>query len=120
VREGGSYHFPHEVTLAALREALDPISSKPRETHRPDEELNILYTGSNLIDAGDGSESPLGSVALLIGVGGRREIWRFGDGPRDHIAIAAGRPMRSSQPPAGASSRSGQAVPRPKRRRWRI
>jgi hypothetical protein len=96
VREGGSYHFPHEVTLAALREALDPISSKPGGTHRPDAELNILYTGSDLVDAGDGSKSPLGSVGLLIGVGGRREIWRFGDGSGQKIALAEGRPLLAS------------------------
>jgi hypothetical protein len=96
VREGGSYHFPHEVTLAVLREALDPISSKPGERHRDDAELNILYTGSDLIDAEDGSRSALGSVALLIGVGGRREIWRFGDEPKQKISLADGRPLRAS------------------------
>jgi hypothetical protein len=96
VREGGRYHFPHEVTLAALREALNPISSKPGETHSSDAKLNILYTGSDLVDDGDGSRSPLGSVGLLIGVGGRREIWRFGDGPGQKIALAKGRPLLAS------------------------
>jgi hypothetical protein len=112
VREGGRYHFPHEVTLGALREALDPISSKPGESHRPDAELNILYTGSELIDAQDGSKSPLGSVALLIGVGGRREIWRFGDGRKQKIALARGRPLRSSLPPAGAPPPGRRRVPK--------
>ena len=34
VREGGRYHFPHEVMQAALREALDPRSSEPGKPHR--------------------------------------------------------------------------------------
>jgi hypothetical protein len=33
-------------------------------------------------------------VAVLIGAGGRREIWRFGDEPDDEIDLARGRPMR--------------------------
>jgi hypothetical protein len=96
VRERGRYHFPHEVTQAALREALDPISSKPGAAHRSDSDLNILYTGSNEVGADGEILGPVGSVALLIGVGGRREIWRFGDGPSDSIVLAKGRPIRSS------------------------
>lgn len=113
VRERGRYHFPHEVTQAALREALDPISSKPGTAHRADSDLNILYTGSNELGEAGEVVGPLGSVALLIGVGGRREIWRFGEGPDDPIALAKGRPMRSSLPPAGTPARSG--TPRPSR-----
>jgi hypothetical protein len=95
VQAGGRYHFPHDVTQAALREALDPISSTPGTVHRPDTELNILYTGSREV-AADGGEpiGPLGTVGLLIGAGGRREIWRFGDEPGDEVDLARGRPMR--------------------------
>jgi hypothetical protein len=89
VREGGRYDFPHSVSQAALREALDPVSSKPGTPHRDDSELNILYTGS--FEAGGG---PLGTIALIVGAGGRREIWRFRDAPDDHISLAAGAPMR--------------------------
>jgi beta-lactamase superfamily II metal-dependent hydrolase len=91
VREGGRYHFPHVVMQDALREALDPVSSKPGAQHRPDDELNILYTGSQLLDAQGDHVGPLGSVALLIGAGGRRDIFRFGDGPTDNVALDAGR-----------------------------
>jgi beta-lactamase superfamily II metal-dependent hydrolase len=110
VREGGRYHFPHEVTLAALREALEPISSKPGATYRPDSDLNILYTGSQAVDADGSPAGPLGTVALLIGVGGRREIWRFGDAPGESIALAHGRPLLAgagrSGPPARARKRN--------------
>lgn len=116
VRERGRYHFPHAVTQLALREALDPISSKPGAAYRSDADLNIVYTGSNELDPNGKVVGPLGTVALLIGVGGRREIWRFGDGPGDPIELANGRPMRSSLPPAAAAPPS-----RPRRsRRWRI
>jgi hypothetical protein len=95
VHAGGRYHFPHDVTQAALREALDPISSTPGTTHRPDTELNILYTGSREVAADDGEPiGPLGTVGLLVGAGGRREIWRFGDEPADDVDLNLGRPMR--------------------------
>jgi beta-lactamase superfamily II metal-dependent hydrolase len=100
VHDGGKYHFPHTVTQAALREAIDPISSKPEEFHKSDIDLNILYTGSQETD-GDTVIGPLGTVALLVGAGGRREIWRFGDEPADAIDLANGRPMRPPKPAAG-------------------
>jgi beta-lactamase superfamily II metal-dependent hydrolase len=93
VRDGGRYHFPHEVSQLALREAIDPISSRPGSSHRSDAELGIQYTGSREVDA-DGSDlGPLGTIALLVGVGGRREQWRFGDGPTDEVVLRDGRPQ---------------------------
>ncbi|HEU4701940.1 MAG TPA: hypothetical protein VFS37_05600, partial [Conexibacter sp.] len=94
VREAGKYRFPHEVTQLALREALDPISSKANGRYRSDAELGILYTGSNTLDGNGRSGGPLGTVGLLIGIGRRREIWRFGDGPSDRIALDRGRPVK--------------------------
>jgi hypothetical protein len=103
VRHGGRYEFPHDLTQTALREALDPISSKPGNAYRSDTELNILYTGSNEIDStqldNDAILGPLGSIAILVGAGGRREIWRFGDSPTARIALAKGRPMTASVTP---------------------
>ncbi len=93
VREGGRYHFPHQVMQAALREALDPVSSKPGSAHRADDELNILYTGSKLLDAVGDPVGPLGSVGMLIGAGGRREIFRFGDAPAARVQLAQGRKL---------------------------
>ncbi len=93
VHDGGRYDFPHEVTQAALREALDPVSSKPGTDHRADTDLKILYTGSQELDAGGAAIGPLGTVALLIGAGGRREIWRFGDSAEANIDLAKGRPV---------------------------
>jgi hypothetical protein len=93
VREGGKYDFPHEVSQAALREALDPISSKPGGSHKADTDLNILYTGSVEVDAAGAVRGPLGSICMLVGAGGRREIWRFRDGADANIQLAAGRPM---------------------------
>jgi hypothetical protein len=99
VREGGKYHFPHLVMQAALREALDPVSSRPGAEHRPDEELNILYTGSQLLDRAGNRVGPLGSVAMLIGAGGRREIYRFCDDPKVALQLDRGRRLLPAAPP---------------------
>lgn len=107
VRERGRYHFPHQMTQAALREALDPISSRPGAEYRSDSDLNILYTGSHEITADGSDAGPLGSVALLVGAGGRREVWRFGDTASEHIALANGRPMR----PATHAGPVAEALP---------
>src|SRR3954469_6950579 len=93
VHEGGKYDFPHEVSQAALREALDPISSKPGGAHKDDSDLIILYTGSRELAADGSTVGPLGTVAVLVGAGGRREIWRFRDGAEADVSLAAGRPM---------------------------
>jgi len=91
VREAGRYHFPHAVMQAALREAIDPVSSKPDTQHRTDDELMILYTGSRLLDDAGDDIGPLGSVAVLVGTGGRREVFRFGDAPDEPLDLARGR-----------------------------
>ncbi|HUO69888.1 MAG TPA: MBL fold metallo-hydrolase [Solirubrobacteraceae bacterium] len=107
VHDGGSYHFPHALTQGALREALDPISSKPEGAYRSDSDLNILYTGSNEV-SDEEIVGPLGSVALLVGAGGRREVWRFGDARTASIVLAHGRPM---VPPTAAGREPLPAVP---------
>jgi hypothetical protein len=97
VHEGGKYHFPHDVTQAALREAIDPISSKPQGQHKPDPDLRILYTSSRKVDGenNDSDMGPLGTIGVLLGPGGnRREIWRFGDEPAEDVKLGDGRPMK--------------------------
>jgi hypothetical protein len=99
VHDGGKYGFPHAVTQEALREGLDPISSKPPGSpHKSDPELRILYTSSREEAAGQ----PLGTVALVVGAGGRRDIWRFGDGAGDQIDLAGGRRVRAAAAPVPA------------------
>jgi hypothetical protein len=93
VREAGRYHFPHAVMQAALREAIDPVSSKPGAVHRRDEDLIILYTGSRVINAHGAATGQLGSVGVLVGAGGRREIFAFGDAPAAPVDLAAGQPL---------------------------
>jgi hypothetical protein len=97
VHDGGRYGFPHAVSQEALREGLDPISSDPPGTqHKTDPELRILYTSSREETGGKAGEGkPLGTVALLVGAGGRREIWRFGDEATDPIDLANGRRVRA-------------------------
>jgi hypothetical protein len=98
VHDGGKYGFPHAVSQEALREALDPISSKPPGSqHKSDPELRILYTSSCERASGKADpKKPLGTVALLIGAGGRREIWRFCEGAKDAIDLKRGRRVRAA------------------------
>ena len=109
VHDGGKYGFPHAVSQEALREALDPISSKPPGSpHKSDAELRILYTSScEQTDGKADRAKPLGTVALVVGAGGRREIWRFCDGAADTIDLTRGRRVRAAAAavpaPAGAA-----------------
>src|SRR3954471_13814593 len=114
VHDAGKYGFPHEVTQAALREALDPISSKPPGSdHKSDAELGILYTSSaEQTDGKPDPAKPLGTVALLVGAGGRREVWRFGDAVKDRIDLAAGRRMRAVGPVEAAQHAAAASAPR--------
>ena len=68
---------------------------EPGTDHRADTDLIILYTGSYEVDAHGADVGPLGTVAMLIGAGGRREIWRFRDAPEANIDLSAGRPMKT-------------------------
>jgi beta-lactamase superfamily II metal-dependent hydrolase len=113
VRQGGRYQFPHQVTQEALREAIDPISSKPGMNHRPDPDLTILYTGSSEVDGAGASIGGLGTVGLLVGAGGRRDIWRFGDEPTEDVVLQDGRPMRKHMP----ADEPAPLPPIPRRRR---
>jgi hypothetical protein len=115
VHEGGKYGFPHEVTLAALREALNPISSmRAGSEHKSDAKLGILYTSSS---EQTGSERdagrPLGTIGLVIGAGGaRREIWRFGDDVEDAVDLAAGRRMKAVGPRKQEHGAAAASAPR--------
>jgi hypothetical protein len=91
------------VTQAALREALNPISSKPGSTHDSDAKLGILYTSSaELENDKPDPDKPLGSIAVVLGAAGRREIWRFGDAPDKTIDLHGGRRMKAVGPPETA------------------
>jgi hypothetical protein len=84
---GGRYGFPHALATQAIAEALAPSTRK--NTQQPDDaDLGIHYTGGVTDDG-----RALGSVALLVPaqVRGRLRMWRFGDGPKDPVELAAGR-----------------------------
>jgi beta-lactamase superfamily II metal-dependent hydrolase len=75
VHSGGSYHFPHEVAMLQLREAVNARATKPGVPFDPDEDLRLLYTGSNVNPGG----SAAGSVCVICQVGGQRQVWRLMD-----------------------------------------
>jgi beta-lactamase superfamily II metal-dependent hydrolase len=94
VREAGKYHFPHEVMRAALREAVDPIATKPGQAHRTDDDLVLLYTASRLVDPhGADTGRVFGTVGVLVGAGGRREVFAFGDRPGQDVDLGASRAL---------------------------
>jgi beta-lactamase superfamily II metal-dependent hydrolase len=85
-RQGGKYGFPHSVTQELVREALEPIATKPTAARSPDEALGISYTGSLTA-----SGAAAGSVAVLVPPSGRREVWRFMDRRDANVDLARGR-----------------------------
>lgn len=80
---GGRYNFPHEVAVEAIREARQPIATKPNATRAADDELGIHSTG----DVASGGQ-PLGSIAVVIGP--KRDkwhVWRFFDDPNTPVNL---------------------------------
>jgi hypothetical protein len=74
VRSGGAHHFPHAVAMAQLREAINARVKQPDKAHDPDEDLALLYTGSN-VDTGGAA----GSVCVLCRPVGSPQVWRLMD-----------------------------------------
>ena len=86
VRSGGSHEFPHDVAMAQLREAVNARSSSPGAAHDPDDELILLFTGSD-VDTG----GPAGSVCVLCQAVGKPQVWRMMDDASGSIALADAR-----------------------------
>jgi beta-lactamase superfamily II metal-dependent hydrolase len=89
VRDGGKYNFPHDVSLGQIREAMKSTTSSG-QSHDPDHDLGIHYTG-----AVDSSGADLGSIAVVMSPGGgKRRVWRFGDGPNSDIDLKGARAFK--------------------------
>lgn len=91
---GGKYNFPHRLALEAVREGIQPSTTRGT-SHKPDYELGIHYTGGSE-DAGEGKTRPLGSIAIMIPPRrqAKLQLWRFMDRPQDNIALETARRMR--------------------------
>ena len=89
MHSGGSYEFPHEVAMAQLREAINARASTPGALHDPDDELTLLYTGSNLSPGG----VPAGSVCVLCQIVGKPQVWRLMDAAAQQIDLTKARPL---------------------------
>jgi beta-lactamase superfamily II metal-dependent hydrolase len=83
---GGRYNFPHSVAVEAIREALESTTTSGRP-HSPDHELGLHYTAATA--SRDGHQEPLGSLAIIFSPsrGSRLQMWRFGDLPKDSVAL---------------------------------
>lgn len=86
VAGGGSYNFPHAVALDTLREALEPIATKPGAAHSDDWNLGIHYTAGRRSGG-----APLGSMLVVVQPKGPLQLWRFGDLPRQPVDFAQAR-----------------------------
>ncbi|MDP8929107.1 MAG: MBL fold metallo-hydrolase [Actinomycetota bacterium] len=96
---GGSYGFPHRVTLESIREALQPTTTG-RKPRLDDHVLGIHYTAARVTTQA-GRPHPLGTIAMLMrpGRGTKPRMWRFGDAPTDLIDLHAAREVRRLRGP---------------------
>lgn len=86
VNGGGSYEFPHEVSIEAVREGMEPTTSGGR-TRSDDWNLELHYTAAK-----DTGGATLGSIGLVLSPTGRkRNLWRFGDTPAQRVDLTKGR-----------------------------
>jgi beta-lactamase superfamily II metal-dependent hydrolase len=86
---GGRHHFPHDVAMAQLREAINARATQPGVLHDPDDQLAVLYTGSTVDPGG----APAGSVCTICHLGAPREIWRLMDAAAAPIDLDHARRM---------------------------
>ncbi|MGH3666239.1 MAG: ComEC/Rec2 family competence protein [Egibacteraceae bacterium] len=88
---GGRYRFPHHLAVESVREALQP-TVVTGDDRPPDHRLGLHYTCARLVEV-DGAAQPLGSIALLLPPGRRRQLqlWRFGDAPDELLDLERGR-----------------------------
>ncbi len=86
--QDSDHGFPHVVTQSIMREVRDP-QAKGGRPHRSDDALGIHYTSQLM---GGDSPAPAGSVAAVLAAdGGVPVLYRFGDGVRDPVDLAAAR-----------------------------
>ncbi|HWB70692.1 MAG TPA: hypothetical protein VG452_00615 [Egibacteraceae bacterium] len=91
VAGGGRYNFPHLLALEAIREALEPTTTKA-SARSPDHDLGIHYTGART-QAADGAGQALGSIALIVPTkrNARLRLGRLGDEADDPVDLARSR-----------------------------
>lgn len=96
---GGRFHFPHDLALGAIREALRPSTSK-RGRPRTDHDLGIHCTGDS-----DDSGAPLGTIALMLPPrkGSRLRLWRFGDETDEKVELKNARSFRFAATKSGVT-----------------
>jgi hypothetical protein len=99
--DGAKYHFPHSLAVEAIREGLQPSTSK-RQERKSDHALGIHYTCARLAE-GSGEDArptqPLGSIGLLFSPrrGDRPRMWRFLDESREPIDLKRAREVSHPQ-----------------------
>lgn len=81
----GKYGFPHLIAQESVREAIEATTSG--QTRSTDYDLGLQYTGAR-----DDAGRALGSIALVLSPSGRkREVWRFGDEPKQLVDLGGAR-----------------------------
>jgi beta-lactamase superfamily II metal-dependent hydrolase len=86
---GGKYNFPHLLAVEAIREALQPSTTK-KPVRLDDHQLGIHYTCAELDRSLGAKRSKLlGSMAVVVSPkrGTRLQLWRFGDATKDRVDL---------------------------------
>jgi len=104
---GGRYGFPHDLAVAATRDAVRSARG-PATADMADHDLGIHYTAAvtRRPDA-DGPE-PLGSIAVVVPArrGADLQVWRFGDDRRARVDLRRAARMDRVRAPAPRSRTS--------------
>ncbi len=98
---GRKYNFPHDLAVEAIREGLQPSTSK-RQARKPDHELGIHYTCARRAEGGGQqarATQPLGSIAVMLSPrrGDKLRMWRFLDDTKDAIDLERAREVLHPQ-----------------------
>jgi len=74
------------------------FATKPTEQHDPDEDLKLMFTGSEVDPTGE----PAGSVCVICPVAGKLQFWRVMDSATDEIDLDRARKVREAPTISGA------------------
>ena len=97
---GGRYNFPHHLAMEAVREGIQPSTTKQPERPK-DHELGIHYTCARLRGGRGRREEPLGSMAVLFPPrrGSDLQLWRFFDEPSQPLELERARMFKRVRHP---------------------
>lgn len=99
---GGRYGFPHDLAVAATRDALRTARGRGTDG-LADHDLGLHYTAAVTRRPGRDGADPLGSIAVVVPArrGADLQVWRFGDDRRAHVDVRRAVRMARVRAPTG-------------------